>query len=335
MAAPDHGPWQGLSHFLGEHVASRDELQKKMEQELTNETGMEDTHPALKDRIGALSAIPAVPEPVDQTAAETWLAEEYQGIIRDFDTDWIAEHGERWKERHEYVVESQAKLTVLNKLNKDELSDEQLWEKASLVEEFVDKEEAFDLFTQFQVRYPDDPNVAFVLGRLLYDKNDESLLDQMKIALNQPNLVHSACEYAYYFLIKAERIDDANWWLTKSEEQSHIDEISDKERSQLTLKCKLVKADIDEAMKQHIIKTLSANKNVKKVWIAQKPMQYYAHVPAYGIAIEFKQRFGSVDKLVQEVLDQLDLDCSYFVVPKSGDFKKLAKKIIKLKDRLV
>ena len=70
---PEQLPWQGLSRFLASHDVARSNLQSKLDQALAFETGLDDTHPCLSDRISALAAEGAVPQPIELTAAQSWL----------------------------------------------------------------------------------------------------------------------------------------------------------------------------------------------------------------------------------------------------------------------
>lgn len=335
MAKPDHAPWIGLGSFLSTHQPALEQLTERLQEELKRKTAYDDTHPALQDRISALNASQCMPEPVKATAAEAWLGTQFQRVINDFDNDWINNNEPRWKDRYDYVVDSKKTLLELQRRAELDLTDDELWQKATLTEQFEPNKDAFSIFQTYQSRCPDDPDVAFVLGRMLYDKKDDSFLDQMKKALARPNLVVDACQYAYYYLMDKGRNDEAEWWRGKADAQIAIDRKSEQERSVLNPNDNLDKAAISKECLEYIVEKLKSNHNVKKAWIASKRMEYYPEVPALAIAVVFKGLFVSYDGVTDKVAADLNMDCSLFVVPKAGDYKAIAKNIIKIGDRIL
>ena len=338
MPAPKKAPWRGLSHFLHEHKPAMKQLIAKLNEELQRQTTYENTHPALQDRIKALKVSVSIPKPVKVTAAEVWFGEQFQRVIDDFDKDWLQYNGTRWKERYDYVSANKKILAELNNKVVAALSDEELWKKAVLTEQFEPEGNALSLFQTYQSRHPNDPSVAFVLGKMFYHNNDENCLEHLQKALIHPKLVSDACQYAYSFLISQGRSEEAQWWLQKSQAQLQINEASRHERSWLTVEDTLLKADISNQELEQIVASLKAH-NVEKAWIARKQVQYYTEVPVFAIAITLIGWFTNYEKkantIANDLTNNLNLNCSLFVVPKAGDYKKLAKKIIVIGDRII
>lgn len=340
IPVPPHGPWQGLHCFLSGHEPVREKLDEMLEKELQIQTAYHNTHPALVDRVGAilgknaeLSVRPL--QSLQQTAAYNWLGESYESIIKSFDDDWMETFRERWQERYEYVKTSRGELAALNDRADDELSDEELWKQARLIEEFESGVAALSYYRAYQNRQPDDADAGLVIGRILYDMDDEELLAQMKLALGRPAHVIEACEYAYYYLTRHERHEEASWWKERAEVQMRIDEESDAERSRLAPEDKLKASSIDGEMRQAIVDALAAHPKVKSAWLAEKVMKHYPEVPAIAIAIKLRGFLTDADEVEDELLEQLDIGASIFIVPSQGEYKKLAKKIIKSGERIV
>ena len=335
---PTTAPWRGLSHFLHEHQPAMKQLTAKLDEELQRQTAYEDTHPALQDRIRALKVSASIPKPVQVTAAEVWFGEQFQRIIDDFDKDWWQCNGTRWQERYDYVAANKKILAELNSKTVVTLSDEELLKKAVLTEQFEPEGDALSLFQAYQSRHPNDPSVAFVLGKIFYDNNDEKCLEQLKQALAHPKLAIDACQYAYSFLINQGRSEEAQWWLQRSQTQLQINEASRYERSWLTVEDTLLKADINNRELEQIVASLKAH-NVEKAWIARKQVQYYTEVPAFAIAIILVGWFTNYEKkantIANDLTNNLDLNCSLFIIPKAGNYKKLAKKIMVIGDRII
>ncbi len=335
LPKPEHAPWIGLRDFVRLHQPACDELSNSLQEELRRETVYDDTHPCLQDRLEALSAGTLMPKSVKITAAEVWFGRKFQQVIDDFDSDWMQYNQEKWNDRYKYVTESKKSLAILNERDNSELSDDELWQKSTLSEEFGSVSEALTLYQSYQGRCPDDAAAAFVIGRILYNQNDESFLQPMKKALTRPDLVIDACEYAYYYLKDKSRDEEAEWWREQADAQMKIDYESQCERSTLEPKDALEKAEVSEKNLKHVVEILKANGNVKKAWIVAKKLDHYPESPAYALAIVTKGFFLSYDKITENIAEHIQLDCSLFVVARAGDHKSMAKKIIKAGKQIV
>lgn len=335
MPQPEHAPWIGLRDFIRIHKPADDELSNSLQEELKRETVYDDTHPCLQDRLDALSAGTLMPKPVKITAAEVWFGRQFQRVIDDFDSDWMQYNQEKWNDRYRYVTESKKTLTGLNERENADLTDDELWQKATFTEEFESVSDALVLYQSYQSRCPDDAAAGFVIGRILYNQNDANFLQHMKKALSRPDLVLDACEYAYYYLTNNGQSEEAEWWREKADAQMRIDYESQYERSTLLPGDLLIKAELSDADLNPVIQVLKANNHVKKAWIAAKKMEHYPESPAYAIAVVTKGFFLSYDKITANIAEQIELDCTLFVVAKAGDHKSLAKKIIKAGRQIV
>ena len=276
-----------------------------------------------------------MPRPVKITAAEVWFGRKFQQVIDDFDSDWMHYNQEKWNDRYRYVTESKKYLATLRERKDSVLTDDELWRKATLMEEFGSVSDALLLYQSYQGRCPDDTVAAFVIGRILYNHNDEIFLQQMKIALKRPDLVIDACEFAYHYLTEHGRDEEAEWWREQAGAQMKIDYESQCERSTLQPKDELENAEISEQNLKHVVNILKANGKVKKAWIAAKKLQHYPESPAYALAIVTQGFFRNYEKITGKIAEQIQMDCSFFIVAKAGDHKKLAKKIIKAGTRIV
>ena len=340
---PVEPPWMGLSRFVGAHMGTQDDLAERLKQELEEETGLEDTHPCLRDRIEALNVEPIVPDASAESAAQAWLGDQYDRIIGDFDAGWLASNTDRWKARYEYAKEAKQTISDLGSRNESELNDQELWELAQLSEEFGLGDEAFVLYRSYESRQPDDPDVAFKLGQFLCAKEDETFLQYMKKALASPALVIEASKYAYHYLTAKDRTDEAQWWLDQAERQARIDHASKAERETLSSKDTFRKADLSEETLGKLVDCLRQHADLKYAWVAQKPMRYYSEVPAIVVAVARKGLFKNPKVLAERIAASFEPDYTFFVVPKpdytffvkNEEFEIVALKIIRYGDRIV
>lgn len=300
---PGHAPWQGLTQFINERRLSQQHYAERLNAELAHETSYYDTHPSLKDRAAALKVTPKTPAAVTQTAAALWLGDRLQQVIADFDSDWLQANGENWRNRYQYVADGKNTLAELAQKEISDLSDDELWHKATLSEEFIG--------------------------------DDAACPDHMKTALDKPQLALDACRYAYRFLEEHEPMQDTAWWEDRYNEHSRVLEESQQERAQLKVGEPLAKAALSAEALADIANSLKANKNVKRVWLAQKQLKHYPEYPALAFAVQVKGFVMDSEKRAMEIIQSLNLDCDFFAISKSGNFKKLAKQIIKAGERIV
>ncbi len=335
LPLPPNGPWSELNNYITTHQLKEKNLKKQLQINLKVQTELNDTHPALKDRLKALNTPAKLPCLNKHSAAFIWFADKFEKIIHDFDTEWLEQNEDKWKERNKYVIESKIILSELSTKEISKLSDEELWKLSTLTDEFVDQEKAVPLLKEFQRRHPDDPDVAFLLGRIFFDSGKEETVNQMKIALNSPELAVESCRLSYLYLLSVGRDEDAIWWEKQAEKQLEIDEKSHKERSLLRPDDILIKPNIDQKQLDELIKIIKENEDVKKAWLAEKKLTYYPEIPALAIAIQFNSFFTKSNRRSDEIAEMLNLDCSIFVVPKSGRYKPLAKNIIEKGQQII
>jgi Zn-dependent protease with chaperone function len=335
LPEPDLPPWAGLSRFINQSRISQEQYATRLNRVMQQETAYHDTHPALKDRIAALKVEPAPPDAVQETAAEQWLDDQLSRVLDDFDREWLQHNRETWRSRYEYVRDARKTLADLAGKQPADLTDDDLWLKATLTEEFADENEALALYRLMQTRHPEHPKVAFAVGRLLYNHQNEACLEQLKTALNDPQLALDACRYAYAFLENRDRLEEARWWENTFNEQNRILEESEQERNRLQPGDPLEKADIPAELLQHIVTTLKAHPKVKRAWLAGKRLKHFPEYPALAFVIQLKGFVTNEQKIIEQVIAALNLDCTHYAIPNNGDFKKLAKQIIKAGDRIV
>ena len=147
MREPDHPPFAGLTQFLPANPQSREAILDRIRTAMQCETAYDDTHPALKDRIAALKAKPALPQPAgDNNAAAAWLGERYVQVVADFDEHWLADNREHWQERFAYVQSSLASLTGIEDRPREDLSEQELWNLAAWTEEFREDVDPLPLY---------------------------------------------------------------------------------------------------------------------------------------------------------------------------------------------
>jgi Zn-dependent protease with chaperone function len=331
---PIHMPWAGLRAFLNKNTACPDTLAKALEQELKVDTQLDNTHPALSDRLKSIGYVAEIPHDVDISAAKELLADNYSQVLKDLDEQWLTEHKDNWKSRYAYVQESRNKLRELKGKPFEDMPEGEHWDFCCLTDEFISNDESISLIQEFQKKYPESPNAAYVIGRKLFEEEKGECIQQFEVSVKEPSLVIESCQMAYQFLQNINEEEQAENWKRLAEDQIQKNEAADQEREELSPNDKIHKSLIDEDMKNQIITDLMANETVKSAWLAEKEVKYYKETPMLAIAVKVKGMHMSENTAMQSVHTQMDIDATYIIVPHLADYKPLCKKIMKEGERL-
>lgn len=326
---PVHLPWSGLRNFLNENTACQNTLTKALEKELKVETQLDNTHPALSDRLKAIGYTAEIPQGVEVGAAKILLANNYSRALKDLDDQWLTNQKENWEARYAYVQESRKQLATLKSKIINDLTEEDHWCLCYLTDEFESHEKGMAMIYDFQNKYPESPKAAFVIGRELFEEKNNTCINQFEIAIKDPSLIIESSQMAYQFLQEINEEEQADSWMKLAEEKIQEDERANKEREELNPDDKLHKAIINDKMKKTIIADLMSNKTIKLAWLAEKEVDYYKEMPMLAIAVKTKGIHMSEDSAMQKVYVEMDIEASYIIVPYVADYKPLCKKIMK------
>lgn len=326
LEQPEHLPWRGLGDFLGRSADS--DLETRLQAALTVDTNYADTHPSLRDRLAALGVEAVVDKPVSANAATAWFGDRYDAVIADFDQEWKEHNAEHWRSRYLHVQQSKQQLADLEQQPPESLSDEDLWAFASLSHEFGSRESATAALRLFQERHPDDAQCAYHLGLHLCDKQDADCLAEFEKALANPAVACEAAWSAYDFATRTKDERAAAFWLEKAEEAGKQRQEAYREREHLSPRDRLVEPDLNDEALKRTLEQLRASKHVGKIWVARKITKYRQDIPAYAIAVTFKGMALTEDSALKKIGETID-PFDGWIVPKTGDFKPLAKRVIK------
>ncbi|HVF44000.1 MAG TPA: M48 family metalloprotease [Pyrinomonadaceae bacterium] len=226
---PTPGAFAGMWPVLREGPAAGDARQF-LRRSLQAETGYEDTHPALAQRLGALGLakdeaeslaeeVAAACEGVE-TAAEHYLGGLRGELSRRLDEEWVAKAAPVWRERHERAVKSRRHLAELEEKSKtQELNEGDALALAELTAELRGVDEAAPLLRKFVERNAGKRTAApahSLLGQILLAKEDESGVEHMqKAAAADHEYTPVACQVLYGYLRTHGREEEAEAYRRK------------------------------------------------------------------------------------------------------------------------
>ncbi len=179
-------------------------------------SGVEDTHPCLRERLDAIGAPPALPQPVESSAADVMLAAGVgKQLEAELDKQWWEANGRGWRERFRHVSQAQLRIGELSARPADQLTVPDLQELALLKFEFEGGAAAKPVLAE-QLKRPGGPfpTASLLYGRILLEQGHRQGLAHLRdAALNDRRLLEEAAQRGYHFLLEKEGEAAANqWW---------------------------------------------------------------------------------------------------------------------------
>lgn len=183
---------------------------------LAEKSGLDDTHPALKERLEATGQPAVLPGCVEISAAEILLgAATSKILIAEFDQAWWSKERKKWESRCKYVFRSRARLSQLSALPLSEVPLLDLQEFALLIAEFETPLAAKPVLEHLLRQNGGPfPKAAFVYGQILLGEGNGRGLEYLEAAAaNDRSLVEESAALGYDYLVKNQSEYAAHaWW---------------------------------------------------------------------------------------------------------------------------
>lgn len=145
------GPYRGMRAELSLAVPD-DFARASLRQALRRLSGVDDTHPGLRDRLDALDVAPALPAWSRKPALD--LLGDPERWIAHFDKQWCAEHASAWKQHHAYLGRVRARVDQLRAQARKEAKD---WSELGNLQRRLDPQaKVRDCFEQALALAPTD-----------------------------------------------------------------------------------------------------------------------------------------------------------------------------------
>ncbi len=236
------------------------------------ETTLDDTHPALKDRLAALGEEPRVPPPSERSAAEELLGDLAERLELEFSEEWRSWVTPRWIEGYRAAQEARARIAELQ--TQAELSVEHTWELACLLSDEGRTEEAYALVGQVVERDPDFARARRTWGIHLLEQGDDSGLGHLErsVELSNENVIES-CRAAYAFLKPAGREQEARAWVDRARAFEERAEAAAAERATYDQSDPVEPHGVPDGNLEGLREQLAEDKRIKCAWIVRKTLQ--------------------------------------------------------------
>ncbi len=327
---PKHMPWRGFADYLVDNEQAQIDLNALLTTELATKTDYADSHPSLADRIKALDGEPTLPEPAKQYAAQVWLGSHFDTLVKDFDQSWYQAMRQRWHQRYQYIKEQKAKLAELLKIEPSALTDEQLWQKANLLEELHSLKHAGKSYFIYYQRQPNQAKAAYALARVCYQQDKDKIIDLLTKSAKDPDFALASCELAWHYLNKQGKEKEAQAWHQRYCYEYQQLEQRWQEINQLHYDDALQPPSEQDEQAGYLVKRLRQHRLVKHAFVAEKVVPDAQGKAPFIVVVELKGWFGDETKArkLEAWLNQ-QVERSVYVFVRSGEEELMANEVLK------
>nr|WP_285229708.1 M48 family metallopeptidase [Motilimonas eburnea] len=327
---PQHMPWRGFADYLIDNDQANIDLNEQLATALAVKTDYADSHPSLADRIKALDGEPRLPAPPKQYAAQVWLGDHFDTLVKDFDLSWYQAMRQRWHQRYQYIKEQKAKLAELLKIEPSELDDEQLWQKANLLEELHSLKHAGKSYFLYYQRRPNQAKAAYALARVCYQQNKDKIIDLLTKSAKDPEFALASCEMAWHYLKNQGKEKEAQTWYRRYQYEYQQLEQRWQEINQLHYDDALQPPSEQDEQAVYLVKRLRQHRLVKHAFVAEKVVPDAQDKAPFIVVVELKGWFGDETKArkLEAWLNQ-QVERTVYVFVRSGEEEEMAAEVLK------
>ena len=168
--------------------------------------------PNLMKRLSAIGYEDFImPEPNDDKAADHFLGEHQNDLLKQMDNIWFLKNKVIWSKRYKQGVEERRRLKLLREqAAKALLSNSEAREYLLLIDKYIDAKKALPLFKEIVRTNSMDADVCYELGRLLLEADDASGIDALKIAMEaDPAKTADSCQYIVTYMANHGHVKEA------------------------------------------------------------------------------------------------------------------------------
>lgn len=311
-----------------------------LEKILARRTDFSDTHPSLKERLDLMGyklatdkELLRLPASVEDTALKFFLGSKTDEMVTVFDAEWQEKITEVWKAQHEHFGEAAKRMGELEaKATEADLTDNEMYELASLKYGNQETEEAKQILKQIISRNPKHADAVYSLGGLYLDEdNDEGiklLEDSARLDLTLSVAVN---ERLSAYLHGKGRDEESIKYMTKAESSYDVLLEADRERQQLIDTDAVEAHEVDAETLEKIKTKVAYHDEIEAAYVARKALKYLPEKPVNILAIKIKTNWLGRAPIspegLMEALANSTVEANITYVVNMGKLQNLGKRI--------
>ena len=258
---------------------------KTLEKAVKVPTDYNDSHPSLAERLKLLGywngeGMPDLPKPAGQTASEYYLGPVADSLSNDFETKWTEEIGRMWKVRHDEYIASRERFDALeSKSADDELTTEELIEKAGLLARQDGNSAAIALLRMAVEKDPDNPEANFNLGGVLLSEDDEAGLKYVDHAMNlDKKWKYAASDIAFQYLRSKGMLEEAKPYAAVLDGYDDEVRAAESERQSATADDSYIPHSLPEEAVETIVRKIRYYEEIQQIYLVRKEMKHFSEI---------------------------------------------------------
>lgn len=286
---------------------------------LTRETGLSDTHPSLKDRLTALGAEPSVPLSFQLSAAHTLLRDKRLQLMHEFNQVWRESIAGPWKERHQFLTETRAKLSRYETAPDGKFNEEELWDYACAVEALRGGRAALPVLDALLARSPVHAAAYYARGRILLEAGEERGVADLEKAMRLDEAAREpGSQLLYGYFYSRNQLSRCDKYRDVLSQAARERKLAAAERHELKRHDALLPHGLPATELLLWLAALSGQKGLRRAWLVRREVRYLRAVPAYALAVEFSAFSWVSDSTLQQIANSLPDGVSCLVLNKAA-----------------
>jgi len=286
-----------LAHTLGTGPAP-DDARRWLETALRRRTSLDDTHPALAERLSALQIVPRAAEPLRMSgpaAAQHYLGPRLESLVAALERAWRKRVAGYWAQRHRRAARGRTRLREFAAAAADG-DVEQAWERAQIVLDLDGEEPALPLLRDVVARAPDHAQASFALGRILAAREDETAIVHLERAMVCNVGARPAGHEAIAALLEGMGRDaEAVPHRHRAWDAGELLYRAARERGHVGMRDVLLPHGLPSDVVTRIRDRLAELGSVRAAWLVQKKLAHLPESPLYVLGIVSSARVGVGD----------------------------------------
>ncbi len=331
---PNFAPYSGMGQRVTSDIDEAS-MQEWLEQALARKTTLDDTHPSLAERLGALGEKARIALPPGGTAADRLLGGALDRITQAFDRRWQDGILPSWQERHQEVQEGRRRLAELDAKHASgaELSLQEAYDRACFTESYGGNADgALEQLRALHARVPEDPVVLHRLGVRLLARDDEAGRALLEAAMQRDESeIVRCCQALRDYCWRNGRKDEAHEWHRRLTERAELEQAAARERDEVRLKDKFERHDLADEALARMQAELKSISGLRVAYFVRKRVQHFPERACYVLGF----RVGSVlrwhtKRRAAEVLARIKENVSFpgetLIISVEGEYYRFGRK---------
>jgi Zn-dependent protease with chaperone function len=271
---------------------------------MSEDTGLVDTHPALRERLAALRYAPGKERVSSREASPDWNGltellskDAATRLLGVYDSRWRESVGEKWTKAHADRQKQRKRLDALSAKAEDGTATPiEVREHAYLVEELHGWEAATRYYAEYLESNRGDLDVRLAYGKALLWQQDAAGIPQLEAASANPALGPVAHQLIAAFLRDRGDTEGARREDARAQACAEVLEYANAERAAVTRRDTLEPHGMAADVVGQIRAALAGEGAVKRAYAVRKSVEYLPEQSMYVVVVDASFTYGTATK---------------------------------------